>query len=275
MSANILAVAHPGGGVGKSTTALNLAFSLAVRGRRVVVVDIDPGGELSDRIAVAPAAPTLADVLASGRGTSAVAPAYWETAQGVIGFDMVSAGLDTMIGMELTLNGVTHAKEHRLRLALAGLRPDYDYILIDCPPNLTTLALNAFYAADSLLVPVQAHPKAYRQLSKFWDTIREVNSYRSTPLTVLGLVITMLDRRQSVQREVEATLRGAEVKDTEGLSQPNPYAALMFQTVIPQRAAALEDSYWQAPAAVYTPDPHNGLAGAYASLAEEVIARAR
>lgn len=251
---HILAIAHPGGGVGKSTTTLNLAYSLAARDRRVCVVDLDPGGELSDRLDVPPRTPALADVLIRGQGTPHPVPLGWP---GGWGFDFVSAGQDSMIGIELQLQSVQHAREYRLRAALQGLVGQYDYVLIDCPPNITTLTLNALYAADALLVPVQAHPKAVRQLAKFWETVAEVNGYRAAPLNVLGLLVTMYDGRESVQQEVLAIM------------QADPRT---FTTIIPRKASALADSLHRAPAAVY--DPRNGLAAQYIALAEEVIHRA-
>lgn len=250
----IIAISHPGGGVGKSTTTFNLAYSLAAQDRRVCVVDLDPGGELSDRLDVPPEVPSLADVLISGQGTPEITPLVWQTG---IGFDFISAGQDSMIGIELQLNSVQHAREYRVRSALAGLAGQYEYILLDCPPNITTLSLNALYAADAVIVPVQAHPKAIRQLAKFWESVDAVNAYRAGPVRVLGLLLTMYDGRESVQQEVVRTVRA------------DPRA---FETIIPRKASALADSLYRAPTAVY--DPRNGLATRYSALADEVIRRA-
>lgn len=260
----IIAVDHPGGGVGKTTTTLNLAYSLAAAGRQVCVVDIDQQGDLSERLGTAPIAPTLAQVLTTGQGTPAPVRREWDSAgRAPVGFDLVPSSWETMIGMDVTLTGVLNGREQRLKRALARLRPSYDYILIDCPPNLTMLSTNAFYAADTLLVPVQAQPKAYSQLDKLMESVdgpNGVNEYRDTPLGVLGLLLTMTDP-YSVTRDVRAAL------------QAHPtYSRLLFQAEIPRRQKATEDRLWQAPVAVY--ESRDGSAEAYATLAQEVISRA-
>ena len=114
--ARTIAIAHPGGGVGKTTTALNLGYELAAGGLRVTVVDLDPGGELSFRLGQDPVAPTLADVLMNGHGTPATVRCAW--GEPPTGFAFVSAGQNTMLGMELMLNSVPHAREYRLARAL-------------------------------------------------------------------------------------------------------------------------------------------------------------
>jgi chromosome partitioning protein len=255
--ARVLAVAHHAGGVGKTTTTMNLAYALAQAGQRVCVVDLDPQGDLSKRLGIAPIAPTLGSVLLGGGGAPAVQAIRW----GEIGFDLIAADLETMAGVEMGLMGVLNGREQRLRRALAPLRGDYDTLLLDCPPSLSLLMTNALYAADGVLIPVQAHDKAMRQLDQVFATIDDVNDYRdpSSPVRVVGIVLTMVDKRAAMAGEVETGLRAT-------------YGDLVFSAMVPLRTDAAADSRYQAPLGVYA--PNNAATRAHAALAQEVIARA-
>ena len=253
----ILAIAHHAGGVGKTTTTVNLAFALARAGQRVCVVDLDPQGDLSERLNVSPTAPSLSAALTvAGHEDVAGQRCTWDG----VGFDVIPSSLDVMAGVELALVSVINGREQRLRRVIGPLRARYDYILLDCPPNLSLLMVNALYAADGVIVPVQAQDKAYRQLEKVISTIAEVNEYRdpATPVQVFGLLLTMVDRT-NMARDVEATLRQA-------------YGGLVFQTTIPRRTDTAADSRFAAPVAVYAPSSET--VAAHTALAQEVISRA-
>lgn len=257
-TALVLAVAHHAGGVGKTTTSLNLGYSLAALGKRILIVDLDPQGDLSERLGIEPRVPTLADALTS---RTALHPTVVRCAWAGVGFDLIPSSLDTMLEVENSLSGVTNGREQRLKRTLDPLRADYDFILLDCPPNLSLLATNAFYAADGALVPMQAQDKAYRQLEKVFRSMDEVNEYRSSPLRHFGVLVTMVNRTQgALAGEVEASARAS-------------YGDLLFTTTIPLRGNASVDGRHSAPVAVY--DPRNEVAFAHMDLAQEVIARAQ
>lgn len=262
--ARTLAVAHHAGGVGKTTTTLNLGYGLARAGRRVLLVDLDPQADLSDRLGLQSAPPALVDILISGEGTPRPVSCRWDDG---IGLDVIPTSLD-QAAFDLRLAGVQIGRERRLAEALADLSGEaYDFILIDCPPNLSLVTTNALYAADGVIIPVQAQDKAYRHLPLVFDSLQEVQKYRrrespdpSHPLPVLfGILVTMMERTL-MAREVETQLRQA-------------YGDLVFTTTIPRRNELAIDERHKAPIGVYARD---GIGDqAYRALAEEVIARAR
>ncbi len=250
----IVAIAHHAGGVGKTTTALNLAHALAVRDRRVLVVDLDPQADLTGRLQIDPALSTLARVLTEGEGTPAVVPTGT--------FALIPSNLETMAGLEMALTAIQQ-REQRLRWSLADLRSHYDYILLDCPPNLSLLATNALYAADAVLIPVQAQDKAVRLLNALHDTIALVRRYRqresgaAVPV-ILGYLLTMV-ARTTQSREAEADLR-------------TTYGAQVFTATIPQRTELQADSRWGTAIGVYA--PQSAAALAYPELAQEIATHA-
>lgn len=245
-----LAVTHHAGGVGKTTTALNLGYSIAQTGRRVLLVDLDPQADLSDRLGIDP------DV-GQGLATSLLHGALLPILTTPHGFDVVPSSLDTMAAVELALTQLMQ-REMRLAAALAAVAEAYDYALLDCPPNLTLLTANALYAADGVLIPVEAQPKAYRHVGKVLDMVKEVQRYRAGLPHLLGYVLTKTDRTNAA-REVETSLR----------ADAGPLA---LTTTIRRGTKLTEDSAWQGPVGWYAPT--NGTAQDYAALAQEVIARA-
>jgi len=262
---HVFAVVHHAGGVGKTTTVLNLGYSLAQAGHRVLLVDLDPQADLSDRrLGLQPVAPTLVDVLIAGEGTPAPVPIKWGNG---VGIEVIPTSLD-QAAFDLRLAGVAIGRERRLSEALAGLPAEaYDYVLIDCPPNLSLVTTNALYAADGIIIPIQAQDKAYQHLPLVLDSIREVQKYRRRespdplhPLPALfGIVVTMTERTV-MAREVEEQLRAG-------------YGSLVFQTTIPRRTELALDDRHRAPVGVYAPAGQGDIA--YRALAEEVIHRAR
>lgn len=249
MTATIIAVGHHAGGVGKTTTALNLGYSLVQAGRRVLLVDLDPQADLSDRLGLEPPAGTdLAGALVRGLDPPLVTTEH--------GFDVIPSSLDTMAGVELALSQV-YERERRVRVLLAELVPAYDYILLDCPPNLTLLTANAFYAADAVLIPVEAQPKAYRHLGNLRDMLGDVQRLRGGAPRVLGYLLTKVDRTLAA-RQVEEALR----------ADAGPLA---FTATIRRGTRLTEDSAYGGPVGWYA--PANGTAQDYTDLAEEVITR--
>lgn len=252
----IIAVAHHAGGVGKTNTTVNLGYALAAAGQRVLLCDLDPQGNLSEWLGAAKS-PALASALQTG--TRIEPGGVQRLAWGGVALDIIASHLDTMAGVELALVGVITGREQRLRRALEWRVPEYDYILIDCPPSLSLLTVCALYAADRVLVPVQAQPKAYEQIPHIVATIWQISEYRATPLDTVQYVLTMVERT-TVGRDVEAALRAS-------------YAGEVLQTVIPKRVRAQEGSQYHAPLAVYSPDCE--ATRAYSALAQEVMGHAR
>jgi chromosome partitioning protein len=255
MSAYITAVVHHAGGVGKTTTVLNLGYSIAQRGYRVLLVDLDPQGDLSERLGLQPTAPSLGDALKTGRGVPLPVRCVWNEEAGI---DVLPASLDDMAGVELALVQALQ-REQRVARVLAVYKEAYDFILLDCPPSLSLLTANALFAAGGVIIPVQAHAKAYRALNNVLTTIEDIQGYRDGWPQVWGFVITMREHTNAAA-EVEAAVRAA-------------YPGQVFATTIPKRTVLTVDSQYQAPIGVYA--PQDASARAYAQLAEEVLARAQ
>jgi len=250
--ARAIALAMQKGGVGKTTTALNLGVMLATRGRRVLLVDLDPQANLTQGLGIDPGALeySVYEVLLNPDHGSAFA-----TRQVSERLDVIPASLD-LAGAELELAGRV-GRELLLRKALRAAQSQYDYILLDPPPSLGLFALNALAAAEWVLVPLQLHAYALRALPALEATIelvREINP----PLRIGGIVCTMADRRTSLSHQIEQQARAK-------------YGDLVFTTVIPFNIRLAE-----APAAgqsIAAFAPHSAGAQAYAALAAELEER--
>ncbi len=251
----VIAVANQKGGVGKTTTVVNLAASLAVDGHTTLLIDVDPQASATTGLGARPGESdgSMYDVLVDGCRLD-------EVIQGtaVERLDLAPASRD-LVGAEIELVNLPH-REHRLLEALASARARYEFILIDCPPSLGLLTLNALRAADSVLVPLQCEYYALEGLTALLDTVGRVRDTLNPRLALEGLVLTMFDGRNSLARQVHEEVRAH-------------FGDQVFRTVIPRNVRISESPSHGRPVISY--DPTSRGAVAYRALAREIAAPAR
>ncbi len=253
----VLVIANQKGGVGKTTTAINLGTALAAVGEKVLLIDSDPQGNASTGLGVGRAQrkTTLYDVL---MGEHTIADAVVHTA--LPGLHLVPADPD-LSGVELEL-GQQSGRSFKLRDALQPLRTagGYTYVLIDCPPSLNLLTVNAMAAADAVLVPLQCEFFALEGLTQLMRTVDLVRGSLNPNLEIQGVVLTMYDRRNSLSEQVASDVR-------------SHFGDAVYQTVIPRNVRVSEAPSFGKPVLVY--DLKCAGSQAYLKLAREVVLRER
>lgn len=254
----VLSVSNQKGGVGKTTTAINLGTALAAVGERVLLLDCDPQGNASTGLGVSRArrTTTLYDVLL---GDASLAAAVVKT--DVPGLELAPADAD-LSGVEIEL-GSHPRRSYRLKEAIAGLTGQtepYSYILIDCPPSLNLLTVNAMTAADAVLVPLQCEFFALEGLTQLMRTVELVRGSLNPQLEIQGVVLTMYDRRNSLSDQVARDVRAH-------------FGDKVYDAVIPRNVRVSEAPSFGKPALIY--DLKCAGSQAYLRLAREVVVRER
>jgi len=250
-AARVFAIVNQKGGVGKTTTAVNLAASLAASERATLLIDLDPQANASSAFGISAPATQVYDVIC-GQAIG-LEPVH---ATEMSHLHLIPSGED-LSGAEIELVALEH-REGRLRAGIAPLLGLYDYVLIDCPPSLGLLTLNALVASDSVVIPLQGEYYALEGLARLQRTVERVRGALHPRLELEGIVLTMFDRRANLSRQVEEDVR-------------SHFGERVFQSVIPRNVRLSEAPSHGKPILLY--DIHSRGALAYLELAQEVLAR--
>lgn len=249
----IICIANQKGGVGKTTTAVNLSACLAEAGKKTLLIDLDPQGNATSGLGVRAGKKTAYEAVL---GECPMNSVIEKTVQQNL---FVASSDIRLAGAELELAGLER-REYRVRAALEPLRAAYDYLIVDCPPSLGMLTINALTAAQSVLIPIQCEYYALEGVTALMNTIQRVKKGLNPPLEIEGVLLTMLDGRTNLGIQVVA-----EVK--------KHFRNKVFSTTIPRNVRLGEAPSHGLPIHLY--DPHSTGAESYRNLAKEVIARNR
>jgi chromosome partitioning protein len=251
--ARVFCIANQKGGVGKTTTTVNLAAGLAQVGQRVLMVDLDPQGNatMGSGVDKRTLQPTVYEVLL-GQATVPVSARRSEA----VGYDVLGANRE-LAGAEVELVALER-REHRLRDALETVQANYDFVLIDCPPSLSLLTLNGLCAAHGVIVPMQCEYFALEGLSDLVNSIKQVHANLNRQLKLIGLLRVMFDPRITLQQQVSEQLKGH-------------FGDKVFDTVIPRNVRLAEAPSYGLPGVVFDPSARGSKA--FVDFAREMVAR--
>ena len=249
----VLAICNQKGGVGKTTTSVNLAASLAATHRKVLLIDLDPQGNatMGSGVDKRDLSSSIYEVLIDG---ATVMESVVDT--GIAGYDLLPANVE-LSGAELELMDLDR-REYRLADALAGAKSRYDFIIMDCPPSLSLLTINGLVAADSVVIPMQCEYYALEGLTALMNTIQRITANLNSELHIEGIVRTMYDPRNSLSREVSKQLIAH-------------FGETVYRTLVPRNVRLAEAPSHGLPILYY--DKHSRGAKAYLALAGEINRR--
>ena len=256
--AKIFCVANQKGGVGKTTTTVNLAAGLAKVGQRVLMIDLDPQGNatMGSGVDKRKLELTVYDVLLESASIAEARVQSEKLIGGGCGYDILGANRE-LAGAEIELVTVDR-RERRLKQALAAVDAEYDFVLIDCPPSLSMLTLNGLCCANGVIVPMQCEYFALEGLTDLVNTIKQVHANLNKELQIIGLLRVMFDPRITLQQQVSEQLK-------------EHFGDKVFNTVVPRNVRLAEAPSYGVPGVVF--DPSSKGAQAFVMFAEEMIQR--